>query len=67
MKQFIIIICLVATIIIGYRIGLALEISSGSLTISSGSLSITTQDIIVWDDTGEHILWDASGDKVLWE
>jgi len=67
MKKLIILLCLTATVIIGYKIGMALEISSGSLTISSGALSITTQDIIVWDDSGDHILWDASGDKVLWE
>jgi len=67
MKKLIILLCLTATVIIGYKMGMALEISSGSLTISSGALSIKTQEIIMWDDSGDHILWDASGDKVLWE
>jgi len=68
MKKLIILLCLLATAIIGYQIASALTISSGSMTISSGAISIDRGDMILWDtSTGDVILWDASGDFILWE
>ena len=70
MKKLIILICLLATAIVGYQIASALTISSGSISISSGNLSVfypTSGDFILWDGSNDVILWDASGDSILWD
>ena len=52
MKKLIILLCLLATAIIGYQIASALTISSGSMTISSGALSVHTDNILLIDGSG---------------
>ena len=56
MKTLIIILCLLATAIIGYQIASALTISSGSMSISSGALSVHT-----YNDSSNILLIDGSG------
>jgi len=67
MKKLIILLCLLATAIIGYQIASALTISSGSLSVSSGSLSVGPAGIR-WEAGGNYISWEtASGDRILWD
>ena len=63
MKRLIIIICLVATVIIGYQIAQALTISSGSMSISSGSLSkhYPTEYDQMWIDSEGNYFVDSEG------
>ena len=71
MKKLIILLCILATAIIGYQISSALTISSGSISFETGGTlnEAATGDAntLLWDVSGDVIYWDSSDDSILWD
>ena len=65
MKKLIIILCLLATAIIGYQIAYAaLTVSSGSLSVSSGAVNVTDVDQLWIDSEGNYFV-DSEGNSFI--